>query len=538
MSTSSLLALPPEIILRIVECSPPSSLKILRQSCSTLQKMTEPLLFHTVAVYPHMHRVEQVLNMSLQPRLKQHVKAFVYDNRYIGLVDFIIKKIESTYSARVSSEDKVAMLGRARKFKKSTLEPSRDEDIELLFLHDIIRNLPNLESVTCRENRTFGMSDDVSAIKELPDLYSELRSTTCGLHADFDFRLDDYSTHACSKLKQTAARILVASARAPPGRVNSFKIENGIWESITNFEPEGKHITMLTPFIAKLHTLEISADHDDDHRREFLMTNLGSVLDLAVSLTSLHLNFGVSGGDPYTITDSDPEDPPAKSTLNCILRSSICGSWPERLHSLSLGYVTCYRPDFSRLLRQCKHNLKHLSLSDFSVLPPFCLVRDDRQPECLVAIMHEIKEQLHLESVQLSSMFSNTMAQVWTVVPQSSDCQRDRDTTASRLEKFILNGGDCPIDSLAIQPNERDVTEEQLDANWHLGDDSFVVRRDWFMEREGMHQAASGSSDDFSPGLIAQLGGSILALHDEPFDTEYLDTENQVAPWPEPHIEL
>ena len=467
--------------------------------------MAEPLLFYAVAIYPHMHRVEQVLNLSLHPRLRQFVKCFMYDNRYIGLVDFIVKKIESTYSACVSGEDKAAMLSHARKFKNSTLEPRRDEDIELLFLHDIICNLPNLESITCMENRTYGMPDGVVDVKDLPDLYAELKKTTCGSHADFDLDLGHYTF---PKLKQTAARILVASARAPPSKVTSFTIENGIWQSITNFEPEGKHISMLTPFIGKLHTLEISAELDDEYRREYLMHNLGSVLNLATELKHLHLDFGTVAGSPGHLTGFEDEADQPKSNLNCLLNSNISpfkpAAWPERLNSLSLGNLTCERTEYLRLLYKLKHNLKRLSLSELTIMPQKVPSADgEAKPECLVVVMHDLHQNLRLESIHLDGVFSNTKAQVWKINSYCENCRGDSSTTARRLKNYILHGGECPVEGLAIHSENDDMTEEQLNAHKHLNDDSFGMDNR-YSARKKMTDAVFGGHSDIEEATHPQ----------------------------------
>ena len=510
-SSSSIIDLPCELLDRILEYAPPSSLPHLRASCKTLKKLVDPLLWKTIRLYPHMECLRKVLALSTHPPVRQHVRQFVYDLRFASVVDLIAKRIQSVYSIRVNAEEKAASLGRLREASSGTLIPGRDDDIELLFLQDILRNLSSLENIYVLENSSDITDEDyLINIDDIPPYYQRLRKSTCGALPDTDLEPGEYSFRGQTR---SAKRVLLA-AYSIEGRVKGFHVGSAQWDYLTSFERDGKHLRLLSSFLGGLKSLTLDATFAGDMPRELLMANLGIVLNFAASLEALELRFGAFTADEPDYSDSEDEDEDehnsdfVSSPLSIMERGNSDGAagWGVGLKKLSLLDLDCSPSHLITVLERCAPTLRELSLEQFNLLPESGYkMRTATDPKpCLVKLFKEIRSILNLDKISLSGAFGNRGFQDWVLYPDDF-CSNPSELLA-RTQRWILGADDCPLEGQAILEGNKDVTQQQLEKACEISDDSFEI-----------HNSGPNSPHvDENPGFPPNILDAYVPIHPDP----------------------
>ena len=358
-----------------------------------------------------------------------------------------------------------------------------DNDIELLFLHDILRSLPSLDTISVLVEHASGLNLD-----DLPSFYQHLRAITCLTLPHTDLEPGEYSFAEDSR---SAKQALVAShsLRQP---IKHLEIIGGYWEHITAFEPEGKHLTMLKPLISGLHSLTLDNRQWEQPAPAFLMTNLGTVLNLAISLTELNLGFTtITDGIPFT-EGGDFDEAPYASILELLDSTSLAGqksNWGRKLQTLTLGGLRCRRHEFMRLLKRVSSTLRCLNLTDFTLVKN----RDSESNSCLVSVMDDIRSATTLTNIYLHGNFTNSGAQEWFIESWRRPGRRRRREV---VQDWILGRVDaCPIDYLRIVPPTHDFTQKQFDAQSGDFDESWFVEEDYLRRGDG-----TDSEDSDDPG--------------------------------------
>lgn len=522
-SVSSLLSLPPELLLRILEYAPPASLQQLRASSKNLQALADPLLWHTIHLYPHLDRFRQVLDLSMHPPVRNHVRRIVYDLRWAPVVDRIIKRIQTVFSARVTALERDSALREAQHVRMGTLEPSRDDDIELLFLHDILRNLTSLESIVVQENNRSHSTSNSIDIDSLPPYYQKIRERTCGALVDSDLEPGIY----CFRASTRSTKRLIMATHSLLKRIRNFEIYNAHWDHVTAFEPTGKHLLLLSDFISGLKALTLHASFSSDVSPRFLLTNLGTVLSLASGLEILDLSFGVTReSDPFDDEWSSDEDGQAaesvmdnQSVLEIIKRGYR--GHPNLGHGLKRLTFTELRScqsDLLEVLKRGASTLKTLELNHIELLPererlPFCPPISQRQMPCLVDMLRKIRSLLSLDKIWFSRRFRNFGRQEWDLYPEAiydespayAEMPGPRPLLLEQIFQWVLGAERCPIEELAIKAGNLDISGDQSAASDRLMDSSFIVRKDWYFDHPGdidsQISGLSPSQDASSSGI-------------------------------------
>ena len=348
-----------------------------------------------------------------------------------------------------------------------------DDDIELLFLHDILRNLPSLQSISILVDHAIGISPD-----DLPPFYQKLRGDTCGTLPEADLEAGEYSFADESR---SAKQALVASHSLRQS-IRQLEIIGGNWEHITTFEPEGKHLCMLKPLISGLHSLNLDNRLWAHPALAFLMTNLGTILNMATSLTELYLGFeSVMGGIPFT-EGGDIDDEPCDSILELLDSTPWAGQksdWGRKLRTLKLDGLLCRRHELIRLLKRASSTLRSLSLTELTLVKD----RDSESKPCLVSMMEDIRSATTLNDIYLHDNFTNSGAQQWIIESWHRPGQRRR---RDIVQDWILGKVDtCPLDFLRVVPPAHDFTQKQFDAQLADFDASWAVEGDYLRYGDG-----------------------------------------------------
>ena len=481
-SVPSLLSLPPEILLRIFECSPPSSLKQLRASSKNLKALADPLLWHSIYLYPHMDHFRQILDLSMQPLVQCHVHQIVYDLQWAPIIPRIIKRIQSVHTARATAEQKSAALCEAQRVKKGTLEPSRDDDIELLFLQDILRNLKSLESIIVLENNRSPTESNSIDISSIPSYYQKIRERTCGSVPDTDLEPGIYCFPSQTATRSTK-RIIVAT-HSLGKRIRNFEIYNAYWDHVTAFEPDGKHLHLLSDFIDGLKTLTLKASFASDLPPHFLLRNLGLVLNLASNLESANLSFSVTMEcDPLDDDDWNSDDggaPTSRQVSVIEIMESGIGDRPSRwgtgLRRLALSELRCSSSDLKRVIGRAAPTLKELEINHLELIPESADRNEDpvnMKKPCLVKLLGDIRSMVRLDTILLTRRFWNYGAQQWSL--SSEKDLYFPPTLQEEVFLWMLGAEHCPLEGQAIPEGANDVTDDQLEAARKLSDYSFYI---------------------------------------------------------------
>jgi F-box-like len=522
LSACPYLRLPPELLLRILEYSPPSSLKQLRSSCKALKTLADPLLWSTVYLYPHMDRFRQILSLSMHPPVRCHVRQLVYDLQWAQLLDHIVRRIKSVWSVHTSSEVKQAMVKRAWELKKGTMEPGRDDDIELLFLQDILRNLKSLESITVLENNASPIASGRRDLELIPTFYQKLRESTCGALPDTDLDPGLYYFRGSTR---STKRILVA-AYSLEGMIKDLEIRNAHWEHVTAFEQDGKHISLLRNFIRGLKSLTLHGSFLGELPAAFLMTNLGMVLSLAMNLENLDLAFGVTRDDgPFSDGDWSTDDghgsaPLTHSVLERLENgATLAGSpkkWGTGLKRLALSELRSAPSALTKIFTRCAPTLKDLELNDIDLLPEVEGDIDQDTKPCLVAFFDSIRSCLTLDRIWLSRSFHNCGRQEFTLNPHTIYDHEQALPPPSkflieRLFQYIINAPSQPhnpLAPLAINFNHgaTDLSDAQLDLADDIADPSFNIRTHFVPDEDSDADGVSIASGLSAEYALASVG--------------------------------
>lgn len=495
----SLTALPLEVLQYILDCCPSASLKQLRLTSKLCKEVAEPILFHTVQLFPHMQCFRQMLDLSVHSILRNHVRDFIYDWR------FAIAAINIIQYARKAScqdqEERDRALRQASEFERQTIQVGRDDDIELLFLQDILRSLPKLESITVKEADLDG-----GPFGPLPLFYEELR-LVCGSPSMRGRRISSLQS-------RSAKRVLVAS-HSLKSPVRRLTIENACWEYLMAFESDGKHVDLLTPLISRLHSLRLDARVYVFPAPAYLMSNLGIVLNLATTLKHLVLRFGgMNVTRPFT-DDVQHNAPMYESILELVdsphlqslgtPRSQLRRfHWGTNLESLHLDCLRCRTSELVRLLRRCSFTLKRFDLWSCTLVKDI----DSGAKPCLVSFLHEVREHCDQIDVSLMGKFSNMGAQEWLLSywPKTREEHHSMPAGFSGLRAQVVDWichrrTDCPIEFLSVAKGASDFTREQFDAGRGKWDPSFIVMND-YLSADRHPESSSAASEYESDGSI------------------------------------
>jgi hypothetical protein len=383
-----------------------------------------------------------------------------------------------------TNQAKLAVL-KAVEANKGIFQPGRDDDIELLFLQDILRNLTALSSIVIRENN-YPQSGYVVQ-DTLPAYYQRLTDALCGPLRDFHVDIAP-AAHASRSTK----RILVAT-HSLGGRIKNFRVTDAHWEHITAFERDGKHLDLLQPFIHGLKHLDLQAGFEGNLTPNFLMKNLGIVLNLATNLESLGLAFGITREtDDFSDVEewnSDGGDDGSSSTNSLLELIESAGNegisrWGTGLKKLSLTELRCSHSQLTKVLKRCAPTLKefelrHLELFPENAIQSYYIEMDAAEPRpCFIQLFRDIRSILNLKKITLANWFRNTGRQSWIFSPNSHETSPPCSTPLllQQLYDWILNKSDtCPLQPFAIPSGFLDVPEEQLKVCGKFSDASIQI---------------------------------------------------------------
>ena len=157
-----------------------------------------------------------------------------------------------------------------------------------------------------------------------------------------------------------------------------------------------------------------------------------------------------------------------------------------RLRKLLLTNFVAAEKEVLQFLKRHAPSLHTLTLGDA------CLTNKHGEVKaCWVTVFKFMQANLHLQRLELLRAFVSDKTYTFTVYEDnretshflaSAEYQSDKheDTLKQRVLKFILRGGDCPLEHLAMQKNWEEIPRDHKirgDDSWRISYYSLLTRR-------------------------------------------------------------
>lgn len=512
----SLVDLPLEILLRIIEYAPATSLAALRGSCSHLKYLVDPKLWHTIYLYPHMDHLSQAIRIYTSPSISQYVRRVFYDLQWTQVLDRILQRIKSVWSIRNTLEQKSDALARATALKRKAIEPGPDVDIELLLLRDMLLQFPSLESITVLEQTVGCCPEPVSDLDLLPAFYRRAINVVLGPLKDSNLEPDIACRYAVKQCVSASPRKLLLAALSFVSNLKHFEVRTSLWHHILSFELGRKHMSLWGMQIRGLKSLTLHGSFLGPPRTTHLLIKLSIFLDNAVSLEDLDLAFNVHEGTDLfdeDLSDDEDEDDEDDDDLYSLdrykhsllqplnfqgVRSTRLGKGLKRL---ALSHMRCRSSEIMTLLKRAAPTLKALEFNYLHLIRERTPLGISHRKPCLVRLLGDIRSTVNLDSIYLSSTFRASKFQRYHLSPRvMGSWPHDREPCLlQRVMDWTLRVGPCPFEELAIHDDENDLTSEQMDRFREIDDESFHVSRnpnDYWGSMSPFHSENFTESDE------------------------------------------
>lgn len=156
--------------------------------------------------------------------------------------------------------------------------------------------------------------------------------------------------------------------------------------------------------------------------------------------------------------------------------------WSPRLRHLDLHGIILSAKEFKNVLKPCCETLEFFSFANIMLMPEdFSVVRSKEIPRaCWVSMLKWMQRHLKtLQSINIHGRLTNGGMQHWWVAPTSTA----EGSLKMRMYSFMLQGGPCPLDHLAIKSGDFDLEKktwneavpELLDTLEYGGDETWAT---------------------------------------------------------------
>lgn len=130
-------------------------------------------------------------------------------------------------------------------------------------------------------------------------------------------------------------------------------------------------------------------------------------------------------------------------------------SWSNKLRELRLIQLRCTSDELQNVLRHCSNTLYYLELRTMVLLS----AERHRDRACMVQLLRFFSEKLSLKGFISGGVWTNGGMQHWDIdgeqtLVSAPGCLR------SKVHKFVVGGGECPLDHVAIRPKWYDLGKE------------------------------------------------------------------------------
>lgn len=499
-TVDQLITLPLELLQMVVDHTTKKELKSLRATNKFLHKFLTPLLFESFNVYPHVRSFEYLIKAAETPHIGPLIQYLTYDAGFLGVTDMVVRRLQSVYSASITSEEKKAILDHAKMLHSQSLpaDNALDEIALMSYLEQAFVHLPNLKYL--RVVDAFRMSH-YGETGRLPSFYEQLTKETCG---KYEHTRLERGMIGPGFARTTYARALLMATHKLKKPLEVFDLQRVRWSYLLQQGDLSKHAKFWEKSFEGLRRLELATAGENMPIGSNAMANLQTLLRPAVNLEDLSITFrennesrycgqemmdvdtglgchSVFGTAPH---EHDPRSEPVRLT------------WSPKLRRLHLAGLVCTKTEIKTILKQSAATLTKLSLRDFVLMP-------NELPgnrACLVEFFKWMQKHLQLEEIDFAGVLTNGGMQAW-YLPWEAESPEN---LLGQVKRFILKGGVNPLEHVAITPGHYDVQKktytgripEALTEDRYHGDASFMMEYDDYDDTENEEEDLDDLDDD------------------------------------------
>lgn len=460
---TQLLALPPEILDTIWACLDKKSLKQLRATSHLCERLSTQLLYRSFSLYPHMRSLERLVAVAESPHLAVHVHQIRYNTLFCGVLDIISSRIHSVWSKDISVVDKQLMLSKVRAEAEQLLLAGRaiDDIAQATYLQRAFACLPNLEDVKVIEGSGYDATLLPSKYTHrYPHFYKQIIDETCGKFEHTRLERGMLGPYFLAEGPYSRPVIMAAHCLTTP--LKSLRLQGMTFDRLfvgVSFANRGIIFTKLLKNLKKL-TLDSPSSPAFSH--PLVMPNLQTMLQQLVNVEELTLIFRRIY--EVEVCDRQIEDFMSGICLSYFdigptptnaIKLPARLTWSSSLRKLTLGGLVCTEKDFESILKHCSKSLRSLRLMHGIIIVP---ESNDDPRVCLVRMLKWIRRHLRLKNFQVCNLFTNGGMQYWEIPEyRNSGPLASDDSLYMRVIKFILEGGECPLEHVAIPAGHHDL---------------------------------------------------------------------------------
>lgn len=529
---AQLQSLPVELFDYILIELDNAELKALRQASRFLSSLSTPRLFERFTLYPHIRSFERLLSISESESLRCCVQYLEYETGYLGLTDRFIRRLQTVWSSQISPEQKKKAIEHAHVVtsQKIRADVPLDNMAQLDYLERAFPNLMNLRAIVVQDSCEH--LDEGFTREEMPHFYAQLAEETCGLyphtrleHGTLGVRHSSYATYAHA--------VMIAASKLPASSLEYLEINGFNWQHFLHIGTFSKFHNLFQRNMAGLKSLTLYAQRHGFCLGVQAVANLQTLLRAAENLEELR--FSGRWCDDIRLYGPDLIDEDVGTTYRSIFQPRLSEQdlpplpaqliWSPKLRHLELCGITISPKEFKHVLKPCCDTLESISLAnvvlvpeDFSKHPPKEVPR-----ACWVNMLKWMQRHLKkLQQVNISARLTNGGMQHWRVashpVVNGENCLR------KRVCEFLLKGGPCPLEHVAIKPGDYDLKKK----TWTGSVPEFIDNHP--SEYDGDSSWRMDYNDEDDPDMMHDWDFD-SDIDEEEGDEEGDDDDNE---WPEP----
>ncbi|MBA7491850.1 hypothetical protein ES702_02398 [subsurface metagenome] len=490
---TNLLSLPHELLFEILweHMDHFAEIKILRLVCKTFKQINTPLMFQHFTLYPHHESVLQLQELTKSTRLASYVEYLVYDDSWRQFLRQSISDIDSALREGMGDETYRAHLQRINGLAINNKSPAGNAEL-FEALQKIFPLLPNLKDITILEH---GATSPYPF--KLPVFYSKILGSWISQYAEIILELQASMVGIDPSETGNIGTILF-SAHTMANQLKSFDLQTTSIGWLYEESFLGDSCRCIQAFIG-LEKLDLwyrryglDLDFYHVHRLQILLRQATNLSELTLHMGHVHpeaylyiyegcIEYGGNQEDLTSLTFRFPGDPDASAPLERRL------AWSNKIRDLTLGGLRCDSRELKEVLKHHSKSLDTLWLQDLLLMPSESDAEGPRS--CLVEFIKWLEKYLVLKKVTFSGVMTNFGMQNWYVPLWL------RSKLHQEVERFIVGGGVCPLDSVKIPPGYYDFGKREPTSAFSGFVDSGDISGDegWTMKYYDLSQPPNGT---------------------------------------------
>ncbi|KAJ9653017.1 hypothetical protein H2198_007764 [Neophaeococcomyces mojaviensis] len=452
-------SLPLELLDLILNEVENFELKTLRRTSKFLNKLSTPRLFARFVLYPHTRSFERLISISESDHLRHHVQRLDYDTTYLGVTPWLVKHSEAVWSEGIRPEDKKKVLKHARQLDSQRIRSSdiMDNLAQVHYLEQAFPALTNLKHLELCELGYLESTEPFFDRDSMPHFYKQMEEETCGQFPHT--RLPRGPLGLIHSGLETYAHALLMAASKLPHPLEELRLYGVTWFNLLLQSDLSRHQPLFQKHLANLKSLCFVAGECQYFPGALAMTKFQNLLRAATNLEEFVLCVkGSWENKTYGHAFIDEGTGERISSMFQGIQPKNAGpvpaqlTWTPKLRYLDLYGLHCTAKEFKSVLKACVTTLESISLATIILLP------ESEDIECPRACWVKVFKwmQRHLKSpkfLNINGVLTNGGLQQWSINPLNED----PDCLRMKTYKFLLEGGPCPLEHLAIQPGDYDV---------------------------------------------------------------------------------